>query len=100
MSELSTKNGVVQMDSSVNHMISVNSIVVASREQLSSDLGGEAVILGLKSGVYYGLNTVGARIWSLIQEPRTVEDLRNTILSEYQIESERCEGDLLALLQV
>ena len=88
------------MHSSVDQMISVNSIVVASGDQVSSDLGEEAVILGVKTGVYYGLNPVGARIWSLVQQPRTVENIRDTVLAEYEVEPERCERDLLELLQV
>jgi hypothetical protein len=42
---------------------------------------------------------VGARIWSLIQEPRTVNEIRNILLEEYEVEPERCERDLLVLLQ-
>src|SRR2546426_12791479 len=75
------------------------SIVVAIRDQVSADLAGEAAILNLKSGVYYGLNAVGARIWSLIQEPKSVEDIRDAILNEYDVDPERCESDLLQLLQ-
>jgi hypothetical protein len=42
---------------------------------------------------------VGARIWSLIQEPRTVEEIRDVVTSEYAVEPDRCESDLIALLQ-
>jgi hypothetical protein len=42
--------------------ITVNSIVVVTKEQVSADLSGEAAILNLKSGIYYGLDTVGASI--------------------------------------
>ena len=83
----------------LKHTISEHAVVVAIRDQVSADLAGEAAILNLKSGVYYGLNAVGARIWSLIQEPKTVEDIRDTILNEYDVEPERCERDLLALLE-
>ncbi|PLZ30345.1 PqqD family protein, partial [Fischerella thermalis WC542] len=64
--------------------ISENTIVVASVEQISSDLGGEAVILNLKSGVYHGLNEVGTLIWNLIQTPKTVKDIKAAILAEYE----------------
>jgi hypothetical protein len=83
----------------LKHTISEGTFVVAIKDQVSADLAGEAAILNLKSGVYYGLNTVGARIWSLIQEPRTVENIRDTILNEYDVDPERCESDLLQLLQ-
>jgi hypothetical protein len=79
--------------------ISEDAIVVAIRDQVSADLAGEAAILNLKSGVYYGLNTVGARIWSLIQEPKTIENIRDIILNEYDVDPQRCESDLLQLLQ-
>jgi hypothetical protein len=80
-------------------MVEVYSIVVAAKEQVSSDLAGEAVILDFKSGVYYGLNEVGARIWNLIQQPKTVSEIRDAIVAEYEIEPEVCDRDLKALLQ-
>ena len=83
----------------MERMISMNSSVVATSEQASSDLEGEAVILNLKSGAYYGLNAVGASIWNLLQEPRTVSEIRDTLLAEYEVDSEQCDRELLALLQ-
>lgn len=73
--------------------------IVAARDQVSSDLGGEVVILDLKAGKYYGLDAVGARVWDLIQEPRTVEQIRQILLNEYEVEPERCQRDLLSLLE-
>jgi hypothetical protein len=80
-------------------VVSGSSTVVAAKDQVSSDLGGEVAILDLKAGVYYGLDAVGARIWSLIQEPRTVNEIRDILLEEYDVEPERCERDLLVLLR-
>lgn len=79
--------------------VSGQSTVVAAKDQVSCDLAGEAAILNLQSGVYYGLNAVGGRVWHLLQEPRTVQDIRDTLLREYEVERDRCERDLLALLQ-
>jgi len=79
--------------------VSLESVVVVSRDQMASDIAGETVILGLTAGRYYGLDPVGARVWQIIQTPRAVADVRRTIVSEYDVEPERCEADLLALLQ-
>jgi hypothetical protein len=79
--------------------VSRSSTVVAAKDQVSSDLGGEVAILDLKAGMYYGLDEVGARIWELIQEPRAVREVHNMLLSQYDVERERCERDLLSLLQ-
>jgi len=74
-------------------------MVVVSQDQVSCELGGEAAILNLKAGVYYGLNEVGARIWKLIQEPKRVSEIHDTILEEYQVEPGQCEADVMVLLR-
>ena len=79
--------------------ISERSTVVVIKDQVSCDLSGEAAILNLKSGVYFGLNAVGASIWKLIQEPRTVKEIQEAILEEYDVDPDRCEQDILELLQ-
>jgi hypothetical protein len=79
--------------------ISGAAIVVAVQDQVSTTLEDEAVILHLRDGVYYSLNQVGASIWNLLQEARTITEIRNIILSEYEVEPQQCETDLLKLLQ-
>lgn len=79
-------------------MISETSIVVAMTDQVSRDLDGEAAILNLNTGVYYGLNSVGARIWNLMSEPKPVGQILEALLEEYDVESERCRNDLVKLL--
>ena len=83
----------------MTHSISIHSTVVAAKDQLSCDLAGEAAILNLANGVYYGLDPVGARIWNLIRESKTLIEIRDAILNEYDVAPGRCESDLLALLQ-
>jgi len=72
--------------------------VVAARQQISCDLADEVAILNLESGVYYGLDAMGALIWNLIQQPRTMGAIRDALLDEYDVDPERCEGDLRAFL--
>jgi hypothetical protein len=79
--------------------LSVHSIVVATSEQVSCPLGEESAILNLKNSMYYGMNPVGTRIWTLLKEPRSVEQLRDTLLNEYQVDAALCERDLLDLLR-
>lgn len=82
----------------MSHTVSLASRVVASKDQVSSELGGEIVILELKAGVYHGLDGTGAMIWTLLQKPGLVSDIRDAIVQEYDVEPERCENDLLGLL--
>ena len=73
-------------------------VLVAARDQVSTELEGEAVILSLADGVYYGLDGVGARIWELLREPRSAAALRNAVTAEFDVDAETAERDLLALL--
>ena len=78
--------------------ITTTSVVVATKEQVSSDLAGEAVILSLQTGMYYGLDPVGAHIWELLRTPTAVADLRDSIVRQYDVEADRCERDIVNLL--
>ena len=57
------------------------------------------MICSFNEGAYYSLDALGARIWALIQQPRTVRDVRDVLLEEYDCEPYRCEHGLLAFLQ-
>jgi hypothetical protein len=71
--------------------------VVASRDQASTMVGAEAIILGMTDGVYYGLDGVGARIWSLIQAPRSLGEIADVLEAEFEVERDRAWEDLCAL---
>ena len=78
--------------------VSPDAVVVAARDQVSAELEGESVILGLADGVYYGLEGVGARIWELLREPRTAAELRDAITSEFDVDAGTAWHDLSSLL--
>jgi hypothetical protein len=79
--------------------LSLHSRCVATKEQVSCDLKGEAAILHIEKGVYYSLDPIGARVWSLLQQPRRIADIRDALVQEYDVSPSRCERDLLMLLQ-
>lgn len=71
----------------------------AIKEHLCCELNGEAVILSLKNGKYYGLNPVASRIWELIQTPLSTDEIQTSILLEYDVESEMCEREVYTFLK-
>jgi hypothetical protein len=72
--------------------------IIRSAETISKNLGGEEVILDLNNGRYFGLDSVGARVWELIEEPGRFDAIVEALLSEFEVERVECERDLLALL--
>jgi hypothetical protein len=83
----------------VDKPLSLQSVVVATPEQVSCALGDESAILNMKNSVYYGMNSVGTRVWTLIGEPKSIVQLRDALIDEYEVEPHRCEEDLLKLLE-
>ena len=87
------------MTSSRSEEISVDTCAVVVSDQITSQLGDESVVLGLKDGIYYGLDPIGTRIWGLLDCPRTVRQICDVIQSEYEVGTSECEKAVLALMR-
>lgn len=77
---------------------SLSDEVAISPEVLFQEVGGEAVLLDLAGGSYFGLDEVGTRIWQLLQEHSRLRTLYEAMLSEFEVEPARLEEDLLRLV--
>jgi coenzyme PQQ synthesis protein D (PqqD) len=62
------------------------------------DVSGEIVLLNLQSGVYYGLDPVGSRMWQLLMEQRPLDDVCSVMLEEYDVAAEVLRADLCRLV--
>jgi hypothetical protein len=78
--------------------MNLNQTITPSPDVISQEVSGETVLLDLQSENYFGLDEVGTRIWQLIKETDDLRSIYNTLLDEYEVEEERLEKDLEALL--
>ncbi|HEY3065320.1 MAG TPA: PqqD family protein [Methylomirabilota bacterium] len=65
---------------------------------VSRDLDGEAVILNLTTGVYFGLDPVGTTIWQALTRDPTLSAALAAVLAEYDVTPDEAEWDLLRLV--
>ena len=84
-------------------MTEIPSVTIASRVKLSEDvlfqeLQGDAVLLDLKTGVYFGLDKVGTRIWTLLGENKVISAVVDAMTQQFDVSPERCTEDILALV--
>ena len=63
------------------------------------DLAGEAVLLNLATGTYFGLDPVGTRVWQLIGEDGTTETVLEALLAEYEVDEGTLRSDVEALIR-
>ena len=55
----------------------------------------ETVLLNLQSGLYFGVDQVGQRIWQLVGEGKSLQGVVDTIVAEYEVEVEQAETDVV-----
>ncbi|MDD3926110.1 MAG: PqqD family peptide modification chaperone [bacterium] len=79
-------------------LLTAESVLVVSGEQVSTDVGGETVILDLQAGRYYGLDAVGAHIWNMLREPVRLGDICDEVQRIYEVNETQCTEDVIALV--
>lgn len=62
------------------------------------ELAGEAVLLDLDGERYFGLDEVGTRVWTLIEEPRALAEVHGALLAEYAVGADELWRDLVELV--
>ncbi len=70
----------------------------ATDEQVSAALEGETVILSMRDGLYFGLDRVGSRIWTAIQQPTTIGAVAHAITEEFEVDEPTAFVDLVRLV--
>jgi len=73
----------------------LESSISVPKDVLFRDVDGEAVILNLKDGKYYGLDPVGTRMWTVLAEQKQVRAAHRILLEEYDVSAEQLEQDLV-----
>ena len=58
----------------------------------------QIALLNVDSGVYFGLDAIGARMWELLAEQRRLRAVADALESEFDVEPERLRADLLRLV--
>ena len=62
-------------------------------------VGSEMVLLDYDRGIYYGLNAVGARVWQLLSDGSSTEQVIERLTGEYDVARATLEDDVAALLR-
>lgn len=79
--------------------ITAASEVTRNEAILTNNIDGEVGMLNVQSGKYYGLDAVGSDVWALMAERVSVKAIVHAMMQNYAVEEERCEQDILALLE-
>lgn len=81
-----------------NDLIAAGNTIFQRSGYLVSDMDGDKVMMGIDTGKYYNLGKVGGRIWKLVSKPMTVTQVVDALASEYDVDREVCEEQVISFL--
>ncbi len=84
---------------STRHQITPQSIIRRNNNLLFNDIDGEIVMLSIENSEYYGMDKIGSRIWELIENPVSVNELIDKLLEEYDVTRDQCTYDTTGFLE-
>jgi hypothetical protein len=80
------------------HAYSLNTPLERNPDLIWTDMDGETVMMSLERGEYLGLGGVGSRIWELLAEPVTPEEICTRLTSEFDVDADTCKANVVAFL--
>ncbi|HMI40538.1 MAG TPA: PqqD family protein [Sphingomicrobium sp.] len=69
-----------------------------SPDAIFSEVEGEFVALNINKGQCYGMDSIASTVWTMIDEPRSIEEICGTLQDIYDVDSETCRSDVESLL--
>jgi len=79
-------------------MIDEQTYVKRNNEVFANEIDGEAVMMNIQTGKYYGLDEIGSRIWELMEQKIQVKAIIDQLKKEYDVSEQQCKTDVLNLL--
>ena len=77
--------------------ITLDTLIEIEEDVLFREVSGEAVLLNVETGNYFGLDQVGARAWTLIREHKALSKVVDLMEAEYEVSRDALWNDLAAL---
>ena len=79
--------------------VSLDSTVQRNPQMMFTDLDDAVVMMDADKGMYYELDPVGARIWTLLATERSVKEICALLVAEFDVTPEACRDDVREFLE-
>ena len=67
---------------------------IRNPKSISGRLEEELVIMDIEKGKYFALNPVATRIWDILENPLTIDQLCEFLMQEYEVSEEQCREEV------
>jgi len=79
--------------------MTLNSTISRSDNFVFNEVDGELVMMNIETGAYASMNETGKAIWTLLDEPKTIDAVITSLTEEYEIDRTACEADVLPFIE-
>lgn len=79
--------------------MNMNSRVILSENIFAQEVDGEMVLMDMESEDYFGLDTIGASFWQVLQEEETLQKTLDHLLDLYDTEESVLKKDLIEFVE-
>lgn len=76
------------------HDFSHDTLLIRVPDLVFTDMDGDLVMMSIEKGEYYGVGGVGPRVWELLEQPVSINELTASICEDYDADPDRCRADM------
>lgn len=77
---------------------STDTIFQRNKDIVASEIDNETVMMDKDFEKYFGLQAIGTRVWQLLEQPITIQQIAEQLTTDYDVSLEHCMNDLKSLM--
>lgn len=81
-------------------MTATQAKLVSSESVVCAELDGEAVLLNIDTGLYFGLDPVGTAIWNALTAGATADEIAARVIEQFDAPADEIRSDVREFLEL
>lgn len=73
-------------------------VIVRGNRHVETELAGQTLMMSIGQGKYFAVDAVAKRIWDLLAQPRSISDVVDALLDEFDVAPDTCTNEVLAFV--
>ena len=78
--------------------VNFDSVVTRCDDIVAGVVDADLIMMSIENGKYYQLNPSAGRVWSLLEQPRTVTEICEMLSKDFKVTPEACQKDVFRFL--
>jgi len=66
---------------------------------IHGELDNNQIMVNMEMGKYFGLNPVAKRIWDIVDRPKRLDEIIDTLMDEYDVQRDICTTEVNSFLK-